>query len=49
MRPAGGRHVGNGIHRAGMLPAFSPIELAIGRYIAYGAIALGLILPRIAG
>lgn len=32
-----------------LLPAFSPIELAIGRYIAYGAIALGLILPRIVG
>jgi drug/metabolite transporter (DMT)-like permease len=32
-----------------LLPAFSPIELAIGRYIAYGAIALGVVLPRIAG
>ncbi|QYF92769.1 DMT family transporter [Massilia sp. PAMC28688] len=30
-----------------MLPAFSPVELALGRYIAYGAIALGLMLPRL--
>lgn len=31
-----------------LLPAFSPVELAVGRYIAYGAIALGLMLPRLA-
>ena len=30
-----------------LLPAFSPVELAVGRYTAYGAIALGLMLPRI--
>jgi drug/metabolite transporter (DMT)-like permease len=30
-----------------LLPAFSPIELAVGRYIAYGVIALGLVLPRL--
>ncbi|MFT5643838.1 MAG: drug/metabolite transporter (DMT)-like permease [Janthinobacterium sp.] len=32
-----------------MLSAFSPLELALGRYIAYGAIALALMLPRLAG
>ncbi len=30
-----------------LLPAFSPVELALGRYTAYGAIALGLMLPRL--
>jgi drug/metabolite transporter (DMT)-like permease len=30
-----------------LLPAFSPLELAIGRYTAYGAIAVGLMLPRL--
>ena len=30
-----------------LLPAFSPVELAVGRYFAYGAIALGLVLPRL--
>lgn len=32
-----------------LLPAFSPVELAVGRYIAYGAIATGLMLPRLRG
>ena len=31
-----------------MLGAFSPVELAVGRYIAYGVIALGLMAPRLA-
>lgn len=30
-----------------LLSAFSPLEMAVGRYIAYGAIALGLMLPRL--
>jgi drug/metabolite transporter (DMT)-like permease len=30
-----------------MLPAFSPLELALGRYCAYGLIAAGLTLPRL--
>ena len=30
-----------------LLPAFSPVELAVGRYTAYGAIAFGLMLPRL--
>ena len=30
-----------------LLPAFSPVELAVGRYTAYGAIALLLMLPRL--
>lgn len=30
-----------------LLPAFSPVELALGRYCAYGAIALVLMLPRL--
>jgi drug/metabolite transporter (DMT)-like permease len=30
-----------------MLSAFSPLELAVGRYIAYGAIAVALMLPRL--
>lgn len=30
-----------------LLPAFSPLELMVGRYTAYGAIALGLMLPRL--
>jgi drug/metabolite transporter (DMT)-like permease len=30
-----------------LLSAFSPVEMAVGRYIAYGAIALGLMLPRL--
>jgi len=32
-----------------LLPAFSPVELAVGRYTAYGAIAFGLMLPRLKG
>ena len=32
-----------------LLPAFSPVELAVGRYTAYGAIAFGLMLPRLRG
>ncbi len=32
-----------------LLPAFTPVELAVGRYTAYGAIALGLMLPRLRG
>ncbi|MDQ1832366.1 DMT family transporter [Massilia scottii] len=32
-----------------LLPAFSPVELAVGRYITYGAIATGLMLPRLRG
>lgn len=28
-----------------LLPGFSPVELAVGRYLAYGAISLGLMLP----
>lgn len=32
-----------------LLSAFSPVELAVGRYTAYGAIALGLMLPRLNG
>jgi drug/metabolite transporter (DMT)-like permease len=31
-----------------LLPAFSPVELAVGRYTAYGAISLGLMLPKLA-
>jgi drug/metabolite transporter (DMT)-like permease len=30
-----------------MLVAFSPLELALGRYTAYGAIALALLLPKL--
>lgn len=30
-----------------LLPAFSPVELMVGRYTAYGAIALGLMAPRL--
>ena len=30
-----------------LLSAFSPVEMAVGRYVAYGAIALGLMLPRL--
>ncbi len=30
-----------------LLSAFSPLELAVGRYVAYGAMALGLMLPRL--
>ena len=29
------------------LGAFSPLELAVGRYVAYGAMARGLLLPRL--
>ncbi|NNG21655.1 DMT family transporter [Telluria aromaticivorans] len=29
------------------LGAFSPLELAVGRYVAYGAMAFGLLLPRL--
>jgi drug/metabolite transporter (DMT)-like permease len=32
-----------------MLTAFSPLELALGRYMAYGAMALLLLLPKLAG
>jgi drug/metabolite transporter (DMT)-like permease len=32
-----------------LLSAFSPLELALGRYVAYGAIAFGLMLPRLSG
>ncbi|SHG65728.1 DMT family transporter [Massilia sp. CF038] len=32
-----------------LLPAFTPVELAVGRYTAYGAIAFGLMLPRLKG
>jgi drug/metabolite transporter (DMT)-like permease len=28
-----------------LLPGFSPVELAVGRYLAYGAISFGLMLP----
>jgi len=28
-----------------LLPGFSPVELAVGRYTAYGAMSLGLMLP----
>jgi len=31
------------------LSAFSPVELAVGRYTAYGAMALGLMAPRLGG
>lgn len=31
-----------------MLAPFSPLEMALGRYAAYGAIALGLMAPRLA-
>ena len=30
-----------------LLPGFSPVELAAGRYLAYGAISLVLLLPRL--
>ena len=30
-----------------LLPAFTPVELAVGRYTAYGAIAMVLMLPRL--
>jgi len=30
-----------------LLSAFSPLELAVGRYVAYGAIALGMVAPRL--
>jgi len=30
-----------------LLPAFSPVELAVGRYTAYGTIAFVLMLPRL--
>jgi drug/metabolite transporter (DMT)-like permease len=32
-----------------ILSAFSPLELAVGRYIAYGVIAVALMLPRLRG
>jgi drug/metabolite transporter (DMT)-like permease len=32
-----------------MLTAFSPLELALGRYTAYGAMAFVLLLPKLAG
>lgn len=31
-----------------LMTAYSPLELAVGRYVAYGAIAAGLMLPRLA-
>ena len=30
-----------------LLPAFTPVELAVGRYTAYGAIVFLLMLPRL--
>jgi drug/metabolite transporter (DMT)-like permease len=30
-----------------LLSAFSPLEMAVGRYVAYGAIAFGLMLPKL--
>eukprot|EP01114_Cavostelium_apophysatum_P003500 TRINITY_DN13421_c0_g1_i1.p2 TRINITY_DN13421_c0_g1~~TRINITY_DN13421_c0_g1_i1.p2 ORF type:complete len:149 (+),score=30.23 TRINITY_DN13421_c0_g1_i1:3-449(+) len=30
-----------------LLAAFSPLELAVGRYLAYGAMAVVLLLPRL--
>lgn len=30
-----------------LLPDFSPVELMVGRYICYGALAAGLMLPRL--
>lgn len=30
-----------------LMAAFSPLELAVGRYLAYGTIAAGLMLPRL--
>ncbi|WP_395407730.1 DMT family transporter [Pseudoduganella sp. UC29_106] len=30
-----------------LLSAFSPVEMAVGRYVAYGAIAFGLMLPKL--
>jgi len=30
-----------------LLSSFTPLEMAVGRYTAYGAIALGLMLPRL--
>lgn len=30
-----------------LLGAFSPLEMAVGRYVAYGAFAFGLLLPRL--
>ena len=30
-----------------LLPGFTPVELAVGRYTAYGAISLALVLPRL--
>lgn len=32
-----------------LLPAFSPLELAVGRYVAYGAMACVLLLPKLTG
>jgi drug/metabolite transporter (DMT)-like permease len=32
-----------------LLTAFSPLEMAVGRYIAYGVIACGLMAPRLGG
>ena len=29
-----------------LLPDFSPLELMVGRYVCYGALAAGLMLPR---
>jgi drug/metabolite transporter (DMT)-like permease len=30
-----------------LLPDFSPAELMVGRYLCYGALAAGLMLPRL--
>lgn len=32
-----------------LLSSFSPLELAVGRYLAYGAMALAILLPRLRG
>ncbi|WBS05466.1 DMT family transporter [Pseudoduganella sp. SL102] len=32
-----------------LLAAFSPLELALGRYMAYGAMAFALLLPKLSG
>lgn len=32
-----------------LLTAFTPLELAVGRYVAYGAMALALLLPKLSG
>jgi drug/metabolite transporter (DMT)-like permease len=44
---AGRRLLGRRVHRARLLPDFSPLELMVGRYACYGALAAGLMLPRL--